>query len=178
MPGLQTVTTPVTATTISTTTFGTPVANNLSVLANPPIAKMRNSTTQSFTTATATAMTWDTEDFDTAGGHSITTNTSRYTCQTGYAGRYRVNAVTEWAINATGIRETWFRVNGANIAGSSDRKSATADSITTNASTIVTLVAGDYVEVFVQQTSGGALATIIGGSTYQQSYFEVQWISQ
>lgn len=160
------------------TKFTTPINDLYTLLANPPLAKMRNSAGQSVANSTPTALTWDTEDFDTAGGHSTSSNTSRYTCQTGTAGKYRVHGVAYWTGNATGVRETWLRVNGVDVPGSMARMpSATTGAMTAEQETIVQLAVGDYVEVFVQQTSGGALATTVGGVTYAQSFFEVQWIS-
>ena len=179
MAGLQTVTTPVTLTTISSTTFGIPVANNLTVLANPPLARMRNSTNQSIANTTDTALLWDTEDFDTASGHSTSSNTSRYTCQTGYAGKYLVRCTVFYAASAAGtIRDVWFAVNGTNVSGSSGRAlPAAATILSVYASTIVTLTVGDYVEAFTRQDSGGALLTATPFAR-AQSVFEVQWISQ
>jgi hypothetical protein len=181
LAGLTTVTSPVTGTLISSTTFGIPVANDITVLANPPTAKLRNSVTQSITNnvAAGTAITWDTEDFDTAGGHSTVTNTSRYTCQAGYAGKYRLDATVWWAVNATGRRDIWFAVNGVTVAGTGGSVlPGQALIVPMSTVAIVPLVAGDFVEVFVFQNSGVALTTTIGGSTYQQSYFDVQWVSQ
>lgn len=178
MAGLQTVTTPVTATTISSTTFGIPVANNLTVLANPPTAKMRNSITQSIANTTATALTWDTEDYDTAGGHSTVTNTSRYTVQTGYAGKYRLNATVFYAGNATGDREVFFFKNGAAIAGSQNNAiPGAASACSAQSQVLVQLAVGDYVEAYTFQNSGGALSTTTG-SNGRESYFEVTWVSQ
>lgn len=176
MAGLQTVTTPVTGTPISSTTFGVPVANNLTVLANPPIARMRNSTTQTAATSTYTALTWDTEDFDTVGGHSTVTNTSRYTVQTGYAGYYRVTGAITWASNATGRRTATIAVNGTNKAGTETNSGAagSANPWTIFTQAILLLAVGDYVELVGWQNSGGNLATAITGSS--ESYLEIQWI--
>ena len=179
MAGLQSVTTPVTLTAISSTTFGIPVANNLTVLANPPLAKMRNSTNQSIPNTTDTALTWDTEDFDTAGGHSTVSNTSRYTCQSGYAGKYLVRCTVFYAASAGGtFRDVWFAINGTNVTGSSGRAlPASATILSVTAETIVTLTVGDYVEAFTRHDSGGALLTATPFAR-GQSFFEVQWISQ
>lgn len=178
MPGLQTVTTPVTGTAISSTLFGDPVANNLTVLANPPAAKMRNSTTQSIANTTTTALTWDTEDFDTVGGHSTVTNTSRYTVQTGYAGKYRLNATVFYAGNATGDREMFFFKNGSAIAGSQGNNiPGAATAVSASSTCLVQLAVGDFVEAFTFQNSGGALSTATG-SNGRESYFEVLWVSQ
>lgn len=179
MAGLQTITTPVTAITISSTTFGIPVANNCGVLANPPLARMRNSTTQSIPNTTDTALTWDTEDWDTVGGHSTSSNTSRYVCQTGYAGKYRVSCTVWYAASSGGtFRDVWFAINGTNVNGSSARAlpaSATIMSVTME--TVVSLAVGDYVEAFTRHDSGGALSTSIPFAR-AQSVFEVQWVSQ
>lgn len=178
MAGLQTVTTPVTGTPISSTTFGVPVANNLTVLANPPIAKMRNSVGQSIPNNTSTALTWDTEDFDTVGGHSTVTATSRYVCQTGYAGYYVVRAAAAWASSATGLRDIWIAVNGTETPGSMITVEAPPAGVWSQMTeTTVLLAVGDYVEAVVLQTSGGALSTDTGGaSSARQSRLEIQWI--
>jgi hypothetical protein len=178
LAGLQSVTTPVTGQLIASAGFGIPVANNLGVLANPPIAKMRNSTTQSIPNSTDTAMTWDTEDYDTVSGHSTVTNSSRYTCQTGYAGYYLVQAMGWWNGNATGSRSIWLKVNGSDLPGSKDGVIPGAGiNTSTYTATKVFLNVGDYVEVFVRQNSGGALTTVLD-STAGQSWFEVQWVHQ
>lgn len=175
MAGLVTVTTPVAGTPISSSLYGIPVAGDIPILAQPPLAKMRNSTTQSIATATVTALTWDTEDYDTVGGHSTSSNTSRYTCQTGYAGYYRLNGTVWWAGSAAGsYRRCLFSVNGSTVAGSCNSEPPVAGIISVISSTIVFLNVGDYVECDAQQDSGGALSTTGTGST--QSWFEVQWI--
>jgi len=180
MAGLQTVTTPITGTPISSSTFGIPVANNVGVLANPPIAKMRNSVAQSIPNNTNTALTWDTEDWDTVGGHSTVTNTSRYTCQSGYAGYYLVHAAVAWASNATGVRDIWVMKNGVDVPGSMITVQAPPAGVWSQISeTTVQLAVGDYIEAIVLQTSGGALLTDLGGAaSARQSRLEVQWIHQ
>lgn len=179
MAGLQTVTTPVTGTSISSTAFGIPVANNVTVLANPPLAKMRNSVGLSIVTVTDTALTWDTEDYDTANGHSTVTTTSRYTCQAGYPGKYLVGATAVFAASAAGtFRDIWLAVNAVNVSGSTGRAlPAAATILSVSAETVVTLAVGDFVEAFVRQDSGGALLTAIPFAR-MQSWFEVQWVSQ
>lgn len=177
MAGLQTITTPVTGTAISSTTFGIPVATDINVLANPPLAKMTNSTGISITNNTPTMLTWDTETFDTVNGHSTVTNTSRYVAQTGYAGYYQVRATVVWAANATGVRFLCFYVNGAQVPASGEQiLCAAATILSINAETTVFLNAADYVEVSVTQTSGGALST--SQATGLQSRFEVEWVHQ
>lgn len=179
MAGLQTITLPVTGTAISSTTFGVPVKNNCDALANPPIAKMRNSANQSITNGTDTAMTWDTEDFDTVGGHSTVTNTSRYTCQAGYAGYYQVNGTVFYAASTLGsFRTAWFKVNGTDVTGSSNKSLVAANTtMSVSTGTKVFLNAGDFVELWTRQDTSGALAAI-GTAARETSWFEVEWVHQ
>jgi hypothetical protein len=94
-----------------------------------------------------------------AGGNifgmwSSSVNPSRITIQR--AGYYHCVANVTFAASATGDRELYFVKNGAGVIGRQSAKSAT---LVTSQSTaaILELVAGDYLEVFVNQTSGGAL---------------------
>jgi hypothetical protein len=54
------------------------------------------SSSQSITASTATAMTFDSENFDTDAFHSTTTNTSRITIPSGKAGYYLFTMLTDW----------------------------------------------------------------------------------
>lgn len=180
MAGLVTVTTPVTGTPIASTTFGIPVATNLGVLANPPLAKLRNSVGQSIANNTGVALTWDTEDVDSVGGHSTVTNTSRYTCQTGYPGWYQVTACVCFTGNATGTaREIYLEVNGTAVSGSSAHTPPpSAQQIAVITSTPVELAVGDFVEAWVLQDSGGALLTNPSAFPRRQCFMTVEWIHQ
>lgn len=84
-----------------------------------------------------------------------TTNPSRITVNR--AGYFLAVACVEFAANATGDRSVGFRKNGvASLIGGQTIKSATlANELQTSA--LIFLVAGDYLEVWVNQTSGGAL---------------------
>ena len=148
---------------ISTLTAGTGVtitnaAGSITIAASGVDAgcDVYNSATQSVNDATDTALTFDTETRDTDAFHSTASNTGRITIPAGQGGWYMFGAHVPWTGSSTGDRKIWFRTNG------------------TTASTPVTwdlslggfnheivqplyLAAGDYVEVMVHQTSGGAL---------------------
>lgn len=121
-------------------------------------AKANRTTDQSINDSTWTAVLLPNEDYDTDAYHSTSVNTSRFTIPTGRAGYYSLKAHVQWDVNATGDRYVGFRVNGGTtqhaVAGYA-RTSAyfigfnTAD---------ILLAAGDYVELFVYQNAGGALA--------------------
>ncbi len=81
----------------------------------PPIAVLKQTVSQSVPNATWGIITFDAEDVDTYGGHSTTSNTSRYTCQ--YAGWYRIGGRAAFAANATGSRGARVHINGNYIPG-------------------------------------------------------------
>src|SRR5512139_267514 len=66
---------------------------------------------------TVTALTFNSERFDTNGIHSTALNTGRLTCQT--AGTYVITAHAAFAANATNRRQITIRLNGATIIADS-----------------------------------------------------------
>jgi hypothetical protein len=152
-------------------------ANSVAAALNgPPIARLRNSTGISTTTGAYTQLTWDTEDFDTAGGHSTISNTSRYTVQTGYAGYYRVYGVVCFAAAAGSRRTASIYVNGAVINGGElSATPASSNIIGVAVEAIVFLNALDFVELYAFQNSGGAVLTNISPAS-QSSYLDIQWL--
>jgi hypothetical protein len=131
-----------------------------------PRASANNSTTQSISNSTWTAVTFDTEDYDVGSMHSTSVNTSKFTVPTGGGGIYLLTAQVTFAANATGVRQIRFlKGSGAtDIGGTSARSSVTATDIETlSSSLVVSLAAGDIVEVYAYQTSGGSLN--IGSAT-------------
>ena len=73
-------------------------------------ARVYNSAAQSITTSSATALTFDTERYDTDTIHSTSVNTSRLTCIT--AGIYIISGQMEFASNTVGLREVFIQLNG------------------------------------------------------------------
>jgi hypothetical protein len=105
-------------------------------------------------TATLMAFNWD-------------ANKSRLGAQTGQTGLYSINASVTFPTNATGVRRIQVRKNAAGSATGGTLIGTThIPALTTSgaATTVVYgrdayLTAGDYVEVFVLQNSGGSLTT-------------------
>lgn len=140
----------------------------------PPHTFIRQTVAQSLTSSTWTAITFDTEEVDSDGGHSTVTNTSRYTGQT--AGWYFVAGLASFAANATGTRRIRFNLNGAAMNASEATTSAQGVGATgIGVTRMVYLNVGDYIEVFAYQSSGGALNTSV--NTESQSQLSVLWIS-
>lgn len=139
-----------------------------------PVASLYQITAQSISNGTATAVSMDGENSDTYGGHSVTTNTSRYVAQV--PGYYVAIATILYGSSTTGVRIAYVYKNGVLIDGSfgatpgSTYSSATAVAVPyLNGST-------DYVEAWTYQTSGGNFNTNV--SSGQSSSLTVYWLHQ
>ena len=132
---------------------------------------LSNTTTQTVTSPNYTAITWDTENFDTDGFHSTVSNTSRITIPTGKGGYYQVNASVRWDDNTSGSRLITIYKNGT-IFHLTASPGFSIDP-TMNIQTIMYLVATDYVEVYVYQNSGGnrtVYSSNASGGTFNVGY--------
>lgn len=159
-------TTPVTLTGTASS-WGQQVVTDLSTLLNPVIFSGGQTATQSLTSATLTAITYETETIDTYSGHSTSVNTSRYTVPAACNGwRLQFNAIVGITANATGGRAIEIHKNGSAIPNS---RVAVGSATATNATFIQVVctgivATGDFFEVFASQASGGALSTVAGSS--------------
>lgn len=100
-------------------------------------------------------MTFDTESFDTDTIHDNSSNTSRLTCKT--AGKYVILGQVEFAASALGIRIAQIRKNGTTVLASNRKLSLSTGVTQMHVATELDLAVNDYVELIVQQTSGGSL---------------------
>lgn len=116
---------------------------------------------QSSSNATATAITFDAELFDTDGSHDNVTNNSRLTCK--IAGKYLVTGHAVWTANNTGMRYAYIRVNGSTVMGYQTTAALTGGYETqVTVTRVLDLNVGDYVELVAEQNSGGTLAFNLG----------------
>ena len=148
------------------------VRDALNFLLNPPAATLvQVTTTTSLTTGTWTSVGMDSSTFDNYGGHSNTTNNSRYTCQA--AGKYQVSGTPAISTNGTNSRAAKILKNGAVVQGPYSMVGASPNRPTsvTTGGFIIPLVVGDYVELAAFQDSGSTLTTSI--ATDQSSFFTV-----
>lgn len=146
----------------------TPIGKNGSVLIadstklagvswSPTIScRVFNSANISVANNTVVALTFDSERWDTATLHDTSTNPSRITITE--PGLYIIGAGIAYAANATGRRGLLIRRNGS-ITSLDETVLAVAGGFETrmSGSTLINLVAGDYVELLAFQTSGSAL---------------------
>jgi hypothetical protein len=139
-----------------------------------PIASLRQAVTQSIANSTFTAITLDTSDVDTDNGHSVVTNTSRYTPQT--AGYAQYSGGVAWSVNTTGGRGTYWAQNGSLLISEAMMATVSALNVGTVARTkqIFSNGSTDYVEMQAYQTSGGALSTVATSSA--ECAMEVRWV--
>lgn len=121
------------------------------------------------TGGTGTALTYDTDRYDTDAIHDIASVTTRLTAPA--AGYYRIGACVRFASNATGYRQVFLRINGATVIAS-----LIVDAVATTVTDIVLagvdylLAQGDYVECLVVQTSGGNL-NVVAAATFSPEFW-------
>ena len=144
----------------------------INFLTNRPRAALYQTTAQSVANAVWTATSFDSTLLDTYGGHSNTTNNSRYTAQV--PGWYSLRCGGGWVTGAAGggrgasiYKNGAFYTAGAAVVGSTNVIHSTP------VSKDVFLAVGDYVELFVWQNSGGALNT--AGSGQYASWMDICW---
>lgn len=114
--------------------------------------------TQTIANSTNTALTFDSEFFDTDGFHSTSTNTSRITIPAGLGGKYSiVSTALTWDINGSGKRGLGIYKNGVAITSSLEIIPSSSIYVSNSISTVLDLAAGDYIELYAIQTSGGNL---------------------
>jgi hypothetical protein len=143
-----------------------------------PMVQLRQTVAQAFASATIQALTFDTEDLDTHNGHSTSTNPTRWTCPSGWAGWYECSGQVFWLFpggTPTGSRVAYWYVNNAVASAGigtplpgDQGQSAAARSV------LVYLAVGDYIELRGRQAQGVSMNTDI--STGNQSTMTLRWI--
>lgn len=138
-------------------------------------ASVRNSTNQSISNTTETLLTWDTERFDTDNIHSTTTNTGRMTVPTGKAGKWLVSGqISHPNYGSTLGMEIYVYVNGSyfqtGVAQFSDFQNTGGRWVFASMSQIFNLSAGDYLELYGWQNSGGTANINSVYSNFQFTY--------
>lgn len=121
-----------------------------------PGARITHSANQSTTNNTNFTLAYDTSIENDSGYWSSGANT-KLTIPAGYGGRHLVTLSLRWAANAVGYRLATIQLNGATPLAIDIRDSG-ASEVAQAISFTRRFVAGDYIESYVRQTSGGALA--------------------
>jgi hypothetical protein len=159
----------VTATIMNGTTG---VKGALDFILSPPRCLVYQTATSSTTSGSTSVITFDTEQYDTDTMHSTSVNTGRITATT--TGLYTVYGQVCMASNATGTRTLSLVKNGATTLANARLHTVIATNAYTDLEVDVQMTAGDYVELNMLQTSGGALSTVAGlGNTW----FSARWVA-
>jgi hypothetical protein len=156
--------------------WNTNSAGPINWLLAPAICQARQAVIQSIPNGTSTDVTFDSEDVDSTGMHSTSSNTGRITAV--YPGWYQISGGTSWAANATGLRATNYAVNAVVVSGSGTMLTATTAGATTRVVTrtmLVFLNVGDFITLQSFQTSGGGLNTAVTAA--EQATFTAIWTS-
>lgn len=163
---------------LSSTNLNAYLRDPVRFLMRKPAAMLRQVTTpQPFASGSFVPVTFNAEDLDddmdSVGGHSTSTNTSRYTAR--YPGWYLVGGGCSWSANATGRRGVRWAVNGTAINGSFvviPAASANETAVAARAM-LVPLNEGDYVELQAYQSSGVSLNSVL--TVDHQPSMSVTW---
>lgn len=152
---------------IVTTPGGTPaskrctIANLKTAMGLGQGARVYNSGNISINDNTLTALTFNSERYDTDTIHDPGTNPSRLTCKT--AGKYVITGHVQWDNVSAGGRLMAIKLNNTSfIAIVSQLPNAFGADYTTymSVTTVYDLALNDYVELLVQHTRGSALNVI------------------
>lgn len=123
-------------------------------------ARMYRSTDQSIPNATLTQITFSAARWDT---DTLTSGGTQFTIQR--AGAYRITAQVRFAANATGQRIVYIRLNGSTFLAIDSRQAVTGGNPTdVTVPAEYELAAGNTVQLYVYQDSGGALNVTSAGN--------------
>lgn len=121
-------------------------------------AQVTNTSAQSISNGTYTAINFQTEVFDTDGFHDNSTNNTRLTIPAGKGGKYLITGQANFASNSSGFRAIAIMKNGsASQIAYANAVPISGSSFTFAFSCVVSAVATDYYEMNVYQSSGGSL---------------------
>jgi hypothetical protein len=134
------------------------IRDAINAILDRPRAVMFNTTNQSIPNETHTAVAFDGEFDDSDGAHDTATNNTRFTAP--YTGEYLCVAAIPFTQNAVAHKvELNFRRNGTDwFTGTAQMKTSANITLIANATSLVYLAAGDYVEAVVWHNYGSALA--------------------
>jgi len=147
-------------------------ASNAAAFTTPDGCGVYNSAAESIPTGTLTPLTFDSEQYNNGSMHSTSTNPSRITAQK--AGKYLVVGNVGWAFSgANRFLSLAIRRGGSAFLAEVDQWFTNTSGVNQNISIIVSLAVNDYVELCVDQNTGGAL-NCAGPSSLP--WFAAQWL--
>jgi hypothetical protein len=152
--------------------LNTDLRDGLNFLLAPPRAELYRTVNQAVANSSLVAIGFDAEVIDSDGGHSTSTNNSRYTAQT--AGWFDCVCQAWWDTTASSsFRSTAAYVNGGSFARRTVGGLASVPTYSPIAPCVATLFlnVGDYVEFKVLQLSGASVNVAGGVEFTNATYF-------
>ncbi len=130
-------------------------------------ALLRQTVAQAVPTGTFTDITLDAEDNDDEAGHSLVTNTARYTAVAG--GLYLVCGIGALVADASSVRAVRLAVNGSAVAASQVTAQGSGSfAACLSVSRLVPLAAADYVTLQILHNKGSNLNTSVSAEAASQ----------
>ncbi len=119
--------------------------------------RIYNNTTISIPNNTLTVLTFNTTKYDTDNMHNNSFRTSRITLNR--AGKYQFGTTQDWTASATGVRLLRVKINGGTQISYNSTNALSTVGQDTQQQLVDEYIfaAGDYIEVYALQDSGGAL---------------------
>jgi hypothetical protein len=147
-------------------------ASLTAALARPAGVRVKRTTAATATTAVYHLATWEAADSPSSDGSDGTwTVATASRLKAPVSGRYRVTVAIPFAANTAGFRQVVLRKNSAGSSAGGTvaavgNASANSTGLTAMASVVLDefyMAAGDYIEAFAYQNSGGDLAAYSAG---------------
>lgn len=122
--------------------------------------KAYNNGTQSIPNNSSTAITFNTNEWDTGSIHSTSTNTSRFTVPTSLGGHWQF----VWKVNVPSSANVivFLRKNGGTDANNVIGSAVQFATVKFGGACTANLAAGDYIELYLYQATGSSMT--IGNS--------------
>lgn len=146
------------------------LATDLHSLGHVPAVRVYRDSAQTIPNDTNTGITFNLERFDNDEIHSTTALTGRLYAVV--SGVYLIIGQVPWTANATGRRIVWVLLNSTTNIGEHSLSPGTF-AMVMPVVTLYSLTAGDYVDLFVKQISGGNLDVLTGSEFMMAKVAEV-----
>lgn len=112
--------------------------------------RVRNTSGYNLDNDVATPLTWDTDDYDTSGMHSTSSETSKIVVPSD--GKYLIWTNIAWESNSSGRRFLYITVNGVETWARAEEPFS--GTLYWTLSTVTNLTTNQYVEIVAQQSAG------------------------
>jgi hypothetical protein len=153
------------------------ISDDLKFLKNVDRVRVYQSASQSVADQAWEHITFDSEDYDSGGLHSTSSNTDRLVAQVD--GWYQVKGQVTWESNATGRRDIQIRKNDTSSDATAGTRWARVNTTAVGSDeTMMQIVAdvylgvNDYVGLYVWQNSTGGLEAKAGSAV---TWFSMTW---